>query len=275
MPEGPFNLEMYKAIAVALRPHGYGAAYVPVGKIMERLGHVSDYFDVRRATGVIFVSGVGIKDAIVREMQDAGLKFVCPTYSASSDKYDSVSIDNERGVRMVMDHLLSSGHRNIAYVTHDFPGDPSFATKRSAFVRYMEEKGLRPLTIDVEEDYWFYPATERFIVKKIRELKPGPDALICGTSYFAGQLLVLLHRMGLGVPQKLSLAMFGSTYQVTYPGLEGVTCYEHDPDLIGRVAVKRLMDRLEGGDDSPPSLMVLPPRFRPFSSTSTSTEKQR
>ena len=40
MPEGPYNLEMYKSIASELKPHGYSAAYVPAGKIMDKLENV-------------------------------------------------------------------------------------------------------------------------------------------------------------------------------------------------------------------------------------------
>jgi len=195
------------------------------------------------------------------------LKFICPTYSACSGIYDSVSIDHDSGVGLVLEHLFKLGHEDIAYVTHDFQGDPSFHIKRSSFERRMRENGRNPVVIDLKADYWFFPDTEKYIAKSLRGLRPRPDAILCGTSYFASQLLVILHRMGWDVPLKVSLAMLGSTYQITYPGIDGVTCYELDPVLTGKATVRKLMDRMEKGDDSPPSLTVIPPAFRAFSST--------
>ncbi len=124
---------------------------------------------------------------------------------------DVVSIDNTLATSMAVDHLVSLGHRSIAYVT-----PPRFSASRTERLRGFEaairKHGLgKPIVISKDDDsvsdqgdsglaYYGQRAA-----KQLLDIDPRPTAVIGMNDILAIGVLAGLHKAGVGVPLDISL----------------------------------------------------------------------
>jgi len=124
---------------------------------------------------------------------------------------DVVSIDNVLATSVAVDHLVSLGHRSIAYVT-----PPRFSASRKArlqgFETAIRKHGLGiPIVISKDAD----PAAEQGdsklayygqrAAKQLLEITPRPTAVIAMNDILAIGVLAGLHKLGVNVPADMSL----------------------------------------------------------------------
>ena len=122
-------------------------------------------------------------------------------------------IDDEECVRVGTNHLLSLGHRRIAYLG----GSVEFSTgdaRVSGFRRAYAEAGI-DLSSAIQE---LGPPTQEFGEQVIRRLVDSPNiptGIITGSVQITQAVLETLHRLRVSVPGELSVVGFGDA-----PGFE-------------------------------------------------------
>ena len=124
---------------------------------------------------------------------------------------DVVSIDNALATSVAVDHLVSLGHRSIAYVT-----PPRFSASRKERLRGFEavirKHGLgNPIVISKDDDsaadqgdsglaYYGQRAARQLL-----DINPRPTAVIGMNDILAIGVLAGLHKAGVNVPSDISL----------------------------------------------------------------------
>ncbi len=81
-------------------------------------------------------------------------------------------------------------------------------------------------------------------------LAAGPTAFFCGADLYSLHIIGMLNRLGLNVPDDISVASFDDVHFATmsHPTLTTIHSFKRS---MARVAVERLLARIEG-DDLPP-----------------------
>lgn len=126
-------------------------------------------------------------------------------------KVDVVSIDNVLATSMAVDHLVSCGHRSIAYVT-----PPRFSASRRARLQGFEvairRHGLGdPIVISKDDDEIIEQGDSKLAyygrraAKRLLEITPRPTAAIAMNDILAIGVLAGLHKQGVNVPSDMSL----------------------------------------------------------------------
>jgi LacI family transcriptional regulator len=151
---------------------------------------------------------------------------------------DHVTTDEQQLAEIAVGYLYHLGHRRIGFVGPRFHGFPS---KRMLKVR----QNLR--TRGLSTDYCV--ASEVSPVVEIEQLlrKPNPPtALITFMDEEAAQAILLARRLGIRVPEDLSIMGVGNlnVCDLVDPA---ITSIEQFPERIGREAVALLMQRLQEG----------------------------
>ncbi|MBL1103124.1 LacI family DNA-binding transcriptional regulator [Streptomyces sp. 5-8] len=167
---------------------------------------------------------------------------------------DVVAGDDERGARLVTEHLLGLGHRRIAHLAgHGAVG----ALRRRGFETAMRAHGAEPLVEpgDLTEESG-YRGTVRLLSRAER-----PTALFAVNDMAAVGALSAAVELGLGVPRDLSVAGYDNT-GISRLRHVWLTTVDTAPYEAGRRAAGCLLDRLagHGGDGgvqlAPPTLQV-------------------
>ncbi|MBV7694455.1 LacI family DNA-binding transcriptional regulator [Streptomyces sp. TRM70350] len=157
---------------------------------------------------------------------------------------DVVAGDDEKGARLVTEHLIGLGHRRIAHIAgYGAVGD----LRRRGFEATMREHGLADLAVvepgDMTEEGG-YRTTVRLLSRPDR-----PTAVFAVNDIACVGALSAAGELGLRVPRDLSVAGYDNTSISRLRHL-WLTTVDNAGHEVGRRAARCLLDRLEtaGGE---------------------------
>lgn len=222
---------------------------------LQTSGHV--YRD-RRADGMITIAPTLGSD-MISGLASLDLAVVGISADSLSVGTPSVDVDNRKGVRLAVEHLISLGHRRIAH----FAGNDdlySGVCRRDAFLEVMADHGL-----PVPEHFMvplFYAGTMAYELTTDLLSRPDrPTAIFAANDGIAIGVVYAARDMGVSVPGQLSVVGFDdlNTIEHLTPKLTTV----HQPlASIGALATKVLIDGIKSGESEAiahvlePTLMV-------------------
>lgn len=155
---------------------------------------------------------------------------------------DASVADNVGGMQDMVSHLVSMGHRQLAWVGAHYGS--SFMTARQAgFVQGCLSEGLL-----VRPEHFFGPEIyveklPRNAASLLQALDSGVTALVCGNDAVAGGVIQVLQEHGVKVPQDVSVTGFDAT-ENTHAGLRLTTVDPHFFE-IGEAAAQLALLRLK------------------------------
>ena len=167
-----------------------------------------------------------------------------------------VSSDNMAGIRMLVNHAASLGHRRIAYI-HGQRNSSVTETRITGFYREMQAHGFTvPEGYVVEGRYVDATAAGR-LMRALLDRSDRPTCILLpdDSSYF-GAIEAITER-GLRVGADVSVAGYDGIRltQSLHPRL--TTVYQ-DAETMGREAARRLIDRVEHPNIAPNELVMVP-----------------
>ncbi|MEU1756141.1 LacI family DNA-binding transcriptional regulator [Micromonospora matsumotoense] len=180
--------------------------------------------------------------------------------------YDHVAIDNVAASRTATAHLVALGRRRIAFI-----GAPPGGDRQSAHLRirgYREALDAAGIPFDLR----LVVPTEQFgradgerAMRHLLSLDGPPDAVLAYNDLIAVGALRTLTRTGAGVPDDVAVAGIDDIEEGRFSN-PTLTTVAPDKRAIGRLAVRRLVARIEG-EGGPPTHVQ--PSFRLIEREST------
>lgn len=166
---------------------------------------------------------------------------------------DYVGVQNLEAMKMVTNHLISQGHRRIAYLTQDEYIHPVLdraqgysdamwgigAAERTEIILTIPRHGDERDWVVVDAVFAL-PAEQR------------PTAAVCLTDDLAVRLYERLDRLGLTVPGDVAITGFDNLIPALPNGV-GLTTTAQPYEAIGERAVEILIRRINDGSASPVS----------------------
>ncbi len=152
----------------------------------------------------------------------------------------SVSVDQEEGVALIIDHLVSFGHERIQHVAG--PTSSTEAELRAtAIAAHLARRGLA--TLPTLNGDW----TPQSGYEVAARLDPSATAVFCGNDQMAMGLICALVDSGLRVPEDISVTGFDDIPESAFiqPPL---TTVRQDFPAVGELAVELLVAALSGQD---------------------------
>ncbi|HJG51855.1 MAG TPA: LacI family transcriptional regulator [Brachybacterium faecium] len=168
-------------------------------------------------------------------------------------RFDTVRIDDEVGQGLLVDHLVSLGHREIAHV-----GGVGAAVAREraeAFRAAMERHGLGEEARVEPGDF-----TEQVGQTAGSMLLRGsrvPTAVTCANDVTAVGVLSAARDAGFSVPEELAVAGYGNT-SLASSGVSQLTSVDPNSDRLGALAAQFLVERVSGHEGPTRDVAVAP-----------------
>jgi LacI family transcriptional regulator len=248
----PFYGALAGAIEDFALDKGYTVLFGSSKESPQRERELLAAFGARRVDGLVLVPTSGGRAHLAEVVRD-GPPTVLVDRPADGLPVDSVVIDNQRGARDAVAHLIRGGHRRIAFL-----GDRlSIWTAQQRLAGYraaLDEAGIAhhpALVLDSLRTVWTAEAACRTLLAG----SPSPTALFTANDVITiGALRALRDH-----PVPTALAGFDD-FPLSEQLDPAVTVVAHDPVALGSTAAEVLFDRTEGRD-SPPREVVLPTRL--------------
>ncbi len=153
---------------------------------------------------------------------------------------DFVISDNEEGMRMIIEYLISKGHKKVAFI-HPLKGTYTGEARLKAFLKYKSQLEMKEEWIK-DGNSNEYQAHDVFI--NIMSLRDKPTAIVVGNNLMTLGVLKAAKELNIKIPDEVSIVSFDDAYwnEIFDPP---ITCVKQDPQQIGLIAATILLDRIK------------------------------
>jgi len=189
-----------------LAANGYVALIGNTDSDDQRERMVFDQMRARHVDGLVLATA-RLHHPLLAEASRADLPVVLINRLAQDYSFPSVSVDNERGVRMAVGHLAALGHRRIAHIAG--PQETSTGLSRyRGFVTAMESGGL-PVDGDLVVFAKSFTVEEgERCSRLLLDRGAGCTAIAAGNDMLAVGCYAALDEAGLSCPEDISVVGF-------------------------------------------------------------------
>jgi LacI family transcriptional regulator len=193
----------------------------------------------QRLRGVILLPPVSDSDDLTRALTELDCAYVRVSYAQFDVPARMVASNDREAVAEAANYLESLGHRRIGFIAGP-AGFRSAAERRIGFLDALERRGVAvPPEWIVEGGYTYESgiACGEALLSK----SPRPTAIFASNDEMAAGVYRAAHRLGLAIPQDLSVIGFddGPLAARLLPSLTTIRLPIRD---IGRLAASKLID---------------------------------
>ena len=176
------------------------------------------------------------------------------TIDYSFNNASSVNSDNLEGSYALTSYMLDHGHTKVAFIH----GEHTLVTQKriSGYKAAMKDRGLEIPPEYVAEAIYHDVASVKRETAIMLDLPDPPTAILYPDDYaFMGGQAEILER-GLNIPGDISVCGYDGVNlaKILDPKL---TTWEQDTDQLGRIAVDKLIDRIENPSTAIPEYVTI------------------
>lgn len=113
-----FDSNLYKGLTEVLQTHGYDVSLYGIADTEQRMSFF-DELPLRRNVDAVIVASFNVTMEEISNLQGMGVPLIGVNVPHNEGFNATVSIDNAKSMRMVINHLHALGHRRIAYICTD------------------------------------------------------------------------------------------------------------------------------------------------------------
>lgn len=244
-----FFARVYTGAARVATAHGFGVVLYPSP---EGIGPARDPFDSARAAldGVI-ASSIAV-DALAA-LRDTGLPLVMLDNDPEDDRATAtVNLDIADGVRQVAGHLLALGHRRLVHLAADVDSW-TFALRADTLAAVL--RGVPDARLHTAPAALGVGAGLRAAHTALTGPGPRPTALICDDDILAAGACKAVRRLGLRVPEDVSVTGFDDLALAVAVEPE-LTTVRLPAEAFGEAGMRALLTVLDGRPAAPCTLPV-------------------
>jgi GntR family transcriptional regulator of arabinose operon len=218
--------------------------------------------DPRTGGLIIWFEPAADTEVVLSRLQERGVPFVLLDAYPGKLETDYVVSDNLEGGRLLVEHLVRMGHRQVGYVSRPIDRT-SLRDRQAGFLQGVVTHGL-PLqagqVVQLPQPGEAALAEVPAVVEHFLALTPRPTALCFCNDDLALEAVDYLRTKGIRVPQDLSVVGYDNVDRSRY-GLVPLTTMQQDFYGMGKVAGEILGERLNGAGNGRPNQLSLKPEL--------------
>ncbi len=227
-------------VAEVLNAAGYATIVVDVGPRGSQQELVNQL--VARGVDGLILASVTLHDPVIKHCIDGSLPVVLVSRTDAGRRLPSVVTDDEAGIQLAVEHLVSLGHRRIGHVA----GPPDVSTgslRRASFVASAARAGLSARDTMIETAQAYTRAAGRSAALRLLERKARPTAIVAANDLLAFGIYDALAALGLNCPRDVSVVGHNDMPYVDMlsPPLTSIRIAQRN---MGEQAGKLLLDRI-------------------------------
>ncbi len=234
-----FNAQLFFPIEQECSVHGYSLLYTglthsdDIGELVARYG----------IAGIFLVSK--LPDEAIDCVAAMGIPAVCINHCDA--RLISVLPDNQSGVAMGIELLVSQGHRRIGFSQ----GAPDSINAKERFASYQMALYSHDLEMEnalVMHGQWTYDGGRRAVEAMLASLPRAkwPTAIYAASDMMAIGAIDALKARGLTIPQDISVVGFDNIDMCKFCSPQ-LTTISTDPSLMAKVSLQHLLRLIDGG----------------------------
>jgi LacI family transcriptional regulator len=233
---------------------GYHVMFCQSSELYAREVKAVDTLLSSRVDGILVsVSKVTDNFDHFRKIQDNGIPLVFFDRICEDIETDRVIVDDETGAFEAVSHLITIGCKNIVHLS----GPPNLSigkNRKDGYLRALREHNMPFDEINIIRCDSMEDATA--VVPGLLKRDVRPDGIFAVNDLTAAAAMKIIKDMGYSIPDDIAVVGFtsGLISDITNPTL---TSMEQHGYLIGKEAVRLLIDRIEKKNDLPMQTKII------------------
>ena len=240
----PYYAQMAQVVERAAFGHGYTTMFCNIEGEQEVAMTGVDALLQHRVAGIVFLAFIPRTGKLVQSLQRAGIPIV---FLGLSERWgDSVGPRDRQGGRLATEHLLTLGHRRIAYVRTPLVEASGDRARHDGYRAALRAAGVAPLPVHS----WTPGATSITRGRETRELsaalrgRDAPTALFVSNDIGAIAMIEACESLGRAVPGDVSVVGFDDIALARLQRISLTTVAQPLDDQAER-AVTLLLERID------------------------------
>ena len=231
-PNAYYVIDMQNGILSACKEQGFELLIHPCdAKSAEMLDELKTMIKHSRVAGLVLTPPFSEQPEFIKELKtlDVDIVRIVSGNAAPDTISPCIMIDDLAAAKNITEHLISLGHKDIAFITGDY--EHGSTTERLS--GYTE--ALTAHNIDIQKQY-IIDGSYAFesgvnCAKKLLSLDKQPSAIVCCNDEIAAGALFAARLLGIAIPEQLSIAGFENSpfSRQTWPTL--TTAAQPNPDI--------------------------------------------
>ncbi|GGG77232.1 LacI family DNA-binding transcriptional regulator [Paenibacillus radicis (ex Gao et al. 2016)] len=253
----PFYTTLSRGAEDAATKNGYRLLFGNSDENLEKEAGYMNTILTTRVDGVLIAPTGDPSLPHLEQLRLHNIPFVLLDREVPGIECDIVLGDSKEGARQLVDQLASQGHQHIALVN----GSSSVSSARMRRLGYEEALKLNGLPLHEERVFEtsFGPRSDLTELDAwISSLDPMPSAIVAGNNVLAVEVIGLLRKRGLRIPDDISIVCFDDfgPYSEIDPF---ITVVAQQAYQFGYMGMQMLIDRIQNREDAGPwKKIVLP-----------------
>jgi LacI family transcriptional regulator len=244
----PFYGELAKLFERHAHAHGFTTMVSNTDGSSERETASIDGFLERRVAGLALLQSSG-DPALAELLRQESVPAV--VVSSHDPSFDSVGVDEEKGVSLAVEHRAELGHRRLAYVTSAYVEERTNSIRHASFAVACAEYACEqsePMHLDVDA-----------VLAGAAPAPPPATGFVAANDLTAIALVEALGRQGRSTPGDASVVGFDGIALTALAGV-GLTTVAQPLEEMAETGLQLLLERVAGAD-GPSRNVVLEPRL--------------
>jgi DNA-binding LacI/PurR family transcriptional regulator len=201
----PFFAEAIEALVKESMAHGYNVVLGHVHPRLEEAIPLTSVLETRHTDAVVLLGDLRVHPQLLADLRGSQVPVVALWQGTSPLEFPSADTDDRAGIRAGLQHLADLGHRRIAFVSAELPGD--FWVREAAHADFMRER------FDGVPDGYVERCPNTLAggdaaLRRLMALPDPPTAVATSTDLIAVGVLHAAHSLDAAVPERLSVVGF-------------------------------------------------------------------
>ena len=237
----PFFAELVEEVEAVANEHGIGVIVGSTHGALVRENELVQGFIQRRVTGMI----IAPQDADYSFLKQNQMPTVFIDRAPEKYKADVVRVDDEYGAKIAVEHLIKNGHTRIAYFADNLKVKPT-ALRLDGYKAALKDAGIK---LDEELQFLNLEADMNLdvTIEKALKIKNPPTAFFTSKAEISINIVSTMHKI-----KRTDIALISfDDFTLAASIQPSITVLDHSAREIGRVAIKKLFEKINGGDFKP------------------------
>jgi DNA-binding LacI/PurR family transcriptional regulator len=201
----PFFADAIEALVVESMAHGYNVVLGHAPARADEAIYLTTVLEPRHTDAIILLGDMQDHPQLMADLRQSYVPVVALWQGTSPLEFPTADADDRAGIWAGLGHLESLGHRRIAFVSAELPGN--YRVREIAYLDFMRERFGK-----VPRAYLQHcPNTLAggdAALRRLLELPEPPTAVATSTDLVAVGVLHAAHSLGASVPERLSVVGF-------------------------------------------------------------------
>ena len=202
--------------------------------------------------GLIWVPTSGDDDSLLKYVKDRRIPTLTIVRRVHNDILDTIVFQDKAGAETAVQHLISLGHKRIAYIGGDIR-HTSNHDRWEGFTTTLQAAGL-PSRDELVRFGSNWSTLGEIATNELFQLAEKPTAIFVASNAIMPGVLRTLQRRRINIPGDVSVICFDDLDWFAFSE-PSITAISHDHNKLAKTTVDLLMKRIEGNrEQKAPSL---------------------